>query len=471
MKLTSCLAALLASLIAFSAHAQIMVKPGTGPGANAAPQSFFVVAGPTYMANPQEPSTEGGGGRDENYTEAHAFFHQQMGNCSPTEIKFVYLNGGWELAMNFATGGPGNSATFEADYEYPAGTPHRITFNGGNNTATVGNANFLISDVVTTNIPPALAHFFTMTRVQVASHNGWFRAQAPIWTDGNISEGVTEDSAKFDQVMTPGPPKEQAGGSSPVSGASAAPGLGPIAILGNVSDCHSVLLWGDSYVTGTDDYLECSGSPLYQCGIFARGLHDARNNLVPYIRASKGGVRSSDWASGAALDLALLPYVKNMMAGVWGNDINGSRSPVYTAAQSESNITRIATAAALAGVQFFPATPPPFTASSDQFETLKKQSKDNRFSSSGPAGQLVAWLLGGGASPAANVIDGELGNPVPIKGMAAPSDRFLWVVTGAPYYSTGPSRFDASLGGVHPNGQGYGLGASDITANHISQLR
>lgn len=437
----------------------------------AAPAGMFVVAGPTYMPGVSNAVAEvGGGSGDNNYTEAHAFFHQQMGNCSPTAMRFVYVNGGWGTGNDFTTTGPGNAVTFEADYEYPAGTPHRITF-GGLNAISVASGAFTVSDPITANIPPALAHFYTMTRVQVASGSTWFRAWLPIWTNGTTSEGVTEDPGNFDQVMTAGPPAAQSGGTTPVSGPTAAPGLGPIAIIGNVSDCHSTMIWGDSWMIGSYDATGGSGSPLYAVGIAARGLRDGSNNIVPYIRVARSGSSARDWGTGLGLDAQLLPLVRNLIAGTWGNDINGARLPTFGPGHIEQEITAIANAAAANNVRFFPTVFAIQTSSTDQFETYANQTASEKVG--GVADLVNQWLLGGGAGPASYVVDFSLGNPAGDGvGLADPANRYLFVVNGSADYATGPSGTSPSGGaGTHPNGQGYALGASEISTNHVSQLQ
>lgn len=448
---------------AHAAGLSLGVVPQTAPAA-----PFFLVAGPNSMANPFPSTTVGGGASDSNYTETTSRFHAQMGNCSPTALRFLFVNGGYaqgSASGAWVTAGFGNSATFEAAIEYPIGvTTTRLTF-GGQSTIAVASGSFAMSDTVTSPVIPALGSFMVRVRIQVASGAVWFTAWAPIWTDGTNYEGVTEDAAGIDQTTGTGQLTQQAGGTMPVTGATARMGIGQIAILGNVANCKSSLLVGASEISGQDENATCSGAPLYLCGIVARGLTDGSGNIYPFIRASKGTWRSSDFCTGADLDCALLPYVKNMFAGLWSNDFDGSRSPTYTAVQSEGYITAIAATAIESGVRFFPGLLPPSASSTDQFETYANQTQSWLVGGAGDT--LVQWLLAGNPAGVYAVMDNAIGNPGgSVTGLADPSNRYLFYVNGTAYYVTGPTS-----PGLHPNGQGYAQGATDVSLNRVPQLQ
>jgi lysophospholipase L1-like esterase len=268
---------------------------------------------------------------------------------------------------------PNNAGTIcAASVEYPAGTFHRLTFDGAVRQLANGG-DFIVSSFVPVTIPDS-AEFWTNIWVSAASTILFFNGSTG-QVAANGEKGTVSTTEVTDFTM------------NSHTGSAQTYGLWPLALIGRTTARPLVVL-SDSIGEGVGDVADSAD----HVGMLARFAGPSH----PYINLSQSGDRLELFRQSNSKRLALLAYAKNVIFGMGVNDIGVGR----TLPQIQSDMIAIWTLAKARLPQagrILQTTITPSTTSTDSFATLANQTAAPNFSTSGTGTreQLNDWLRDG----------------------------------------------------------------------------
>lgn len=259
--------------------------------------------------------------------------------CPPGAMYFRLVYTNYLITGSSTEVGPGNAITVTAGFEYGSST-YQVLFNGAT-SVVIPDGGTAISDPIPVLVAVG-GTLYTRSGVAVSAEQKW-----PLGLQSRSGQDTRNSTS---DVTT---------GTGALSAASGQYFFGPSAILGvPTTDKPGVLLIGDSITQGTGD------SP--DNGWAIRGL----NNQFGYIQSAKASTSAGNWMVNANLyqRLKIYPSCKYAVLALGHNDLSGADAPTL--------ITRLQTIAAYlsaVGVRVYPATMPPYTTSSDYWQTVGNQ--------------------------------------------------------------------------------------------------
>lgn len=248
----------------------------------------------------------------------------------------------------------GNTATFEASVEYPAGTFTRITFGGSNSVSAASGTN-TVSDVAAVSIPNG-ARF-------------WVRIYG-VWPVGlvywDVMDSVNGGAFTFaasvaNQVMGGTVVNTNGAGSAKMDQQYNPPGFGPAAIIAQTR-VASVLLVGDSRCNGFGDTFDSSGD----LGEVARSV----GATLPYINLGCYGDTVGQANGSYTLRGSFAQYTSHVIVETGINDIGGGASAASVLSRQQTMYAKFS------GKPIYQTTLSVRSASTDSWATLANQTVD-----------------------------------------------------------------------------------------------
>lgn len=241
----------------------------------------------------------------------------------------------------------GETLTYTASVEYPAGTLTQITFNGGSASGSPVDGGQIISDTIKLPVPIPNGANFWIRNYQIGPTQIIFDL-SEVWPAGGDKWDFSATSLT-DGTLVAGYTYPNQGGGAP---------LYPLAILG-MTKKPSVLLIGDSQVAGGADTPDSSGDT----GLFARSV----GPKFGYSKTGSNGESAAHFATVTPTNrIALGKYATAVISDFGGNDDQGGSAPV-----AEAFIQ--ACWAYYSGKQIFQSTLTPRTSSTDAWATVGNQ--------------------------------------------------------------------------------------------------
>jgi hypothetical protein len=350
--------------------------------------------------------------------------HRSTTEQAASRIRFVYSN--WSVSASGSVGevdGP-SALTFRAALEYD-GKLHRMTFNGGRETAECPPGADVVTDPLDIALPPG-AVFFSRTFYSGAT--GTFGRPLPIYREWGE---YIEIAGGGDKTLA----------TADLPRANTTAGYGPSAILGSVARSQpAIAIIGDSIANGNSGGDNPDG-PAENLGYIARAIGDRYG----FIRLTNPSDTLYSFTVDDKRRLRLLAgRVTHAICEHGINDAAMGRS----FEQMRAKYVEQWSALAAQGIKVFQCTLTPRTDSSDEHATLEGQKPVRGCGAGGVREQVNEWIRT---------------TPKPLSGYFEVADRLesarnsgLWKADGT------PAKFVHGAGGVHPTPYGHDLAAAAI---------
>ena len=446
--LTRLICAALGFLCAIAiAQAQIVspkIKAGVPPGVPLRHdgQTFYPNTYALGATDPQDPGA----------TYIASRMAMMSGSCTATALKLGFTNsainqidiGETTTALQNTNPTPLTTGSYAAYIEI-AGAVTQVTFASGTATSAtvVATAGITWSDTITINVPPQTSYAI-QTLINASGPVGAVRlnyVSNPMPT-GSGSELATSQPADFGKVYGSGGAWQ---GSNLTFGAAIVMPL-IVAATTTSSTCNSVMIKGDSHVTGqTDNGIGDPGDANGFVGFPMRAL-DEFSNVPPFLCACIGSNKIASYgapSSGTnAVEKAALSYFSNVMLYDIGNDVAGTE----TATQIEGYASTFIDNGFTAGVKaaFVWIMPPQTTSGDNKWDNYTQQAV---FRNTGPASKgatMTSWIEagvtnGGNAMITVDHVTGTggIGGACSAgSGLSGTGDTYFWCANGTPFYAT-----------------------------------